>query len=93
MNAIEVTRAEAVTLTVEQEGSEGRKIKGVKNMSLKFFLTQFSPRWNMRPSTSPSPLTTPGMGTRWKCSGRPMPSMLSLWMSLVRGLSLPEMDQ
>ena len=37
MNAIEVTRAESVTLTVEQEGSEGRKIKGVKNMSINFF--------------------------------------------------------
>ena len=37
MNAIEVPRAEAVTLTMEQEGSEGRKIKGVNNMSLNFF--------------------------------------------------------
>ena len=36
MNAIEVSRAESVTLTVEQEGSEGRKIKGVKNMSINF---------------------------------------------------------
>ena len=36
MNAIEVPRAEAVTLTMEQEGSEGRKIKGVKNMYINF---------------------------------------------------------
>ena len=37
MNAIEVPRAEAVTLTMEQEGSEGRKIKGVKNMPFNLF--------------------------------------------------------
>ena len=37
MNAIEVSRAESVTLTVEQEGSEGRKIKGVGSMPVNLF--------------------------------------------------------
>merc|ERR1712038_2082435 len=36
MNAVEVPRAEAVTLTMEQEGSEGRKIKGVEYAPLNF---------------------------------------------------------
>ena len=37
MNAIEVSRAEAVTLAVQQEGSEGRKIKGVGSMPVNLF--------------------------------------------------------
>ena len=43
MNALEVSREETVKVTVAQNGSTGRKIKGVRNLFLKTFFNLFNP--------------------------------------------------
>ena len=80
LNLLDGSTIEAVRVSVDQEGSEGRKIKGVgftflprlsqsTTISMWFYFPSKLPwfRWNTNLSTSQLPSMSPGRVTRWRC--------------------------